>query len=182
VLNGGKAEAVNWNGGNLDRGIDYGGLRDVQTRSAVILCSIGIDTLSKLNYDETRKIVSDAGIPIYCIGVGNLFHKIYEPQLDPVTNMTWLQAFNTLKTFSRITGGQYFPVTFPGEIPTTMRSITNLMRSQYSIGYTPSNTRHEGKLRKIDVRVDVDGDGKYGDKGYIVQHRESYIEPLDTRK
>ncbi len=56
------------------------------------------------------------------------------------------------------------------------------MRSQYSLGYTPSNSRHEGKLRKIEVKVDVDGDGKFDDKDVIVQHRESYIEPKDAGK
>lgn len=98
-------------------------------------------------------------------------------------NMTWQQSFLTLKTFSRMSGGQYFPVTFSSELPTTLQSITNLMRSQYSLGYTPSNTRREGKQRKIVVKVDIDGDGIYGEKeeekAYAVQHRESYLEPND---
>ena len=97
--------------------------------------------------------------------------------------MDWQQAFNTLRTFSRMSGGQYFPVTFAGEIPTTMQSITNLLRSQYSLGYTPTNTRREGKLRKIEVKVDLDGDGKYEDeKKIVIQHRESYLEPNDSPK
>jgi VWFA-related protein len=182
VLRGGKAEAVDFGGGGLVKGVDYGGLKNVESRSAVILVSIGIDTFSKLNYDEVRKVIADTGVPIYTIGIGNLFYKIYEGRMSPEQSMSWQQAFNTLKTFSRMSGGQYFPVTFPGELPTTIQSITNLMRSQYSIGYTPSNTRHEGKLRKIDVKVDVDGDGKADTKDIVVQHRESYIEPLDARK
>ncbi|HQR39270.1 MAG TPA: VWA domain-containing protein [Blastocatellia bacterium] len=182
VLNGGKAEAINWNGGNIEKGVEYGGLKDVKNRSAIILVTLGIDTFSKLNYDETRKIIAQSSVPIYCIGVGNLFYKTHENQMDPVTNMTFLQAHNALKTFSRMTGGQYFEVTFPGEIPTDMQSITNLMRSQYSIGYTPSNTRRDGKVRKIVVKVDVNGDGNFDDKGYVIQARDSYIEPLDPRK
>jgi VWFA-related protein len=184
VLQGGKAEAVDFGGGGLVKGVDYGGLKNVESRSAVILVTIGIDTFSKLNYDEIRKVIAGTGVPIYTIGVGNLFYKKYDgsPYMSSEASMTWLQAFNVLKTFSRMSGGQYFPVTFPGELPTTMQSITNLMRSQYSLGYTPSNTRREGKLRKIDVKVDVDGDGKFDDKDVVVQHRESYIEPLDARK
>ena len=46
-----------------------------------------------------------------------------------------------------------------------------------------SNTRREGKLRKIEVKVDIDGDGKYEDeKQFVIQHRESYIEPNDSPK
>lgn len=184
VLRGGKAEAVDFGGGNLVKGVDYAGLKGVDTRSAVILVTIGIDTFSKLNYDQMRTIISDAGVPIYCIGVGNAYYKKYDGSryMTPEQSLEWLQAFNTLKTFSRMSGGQYFPVTFPGELNSTMQSITNLMRSQYSIGYTPSNSRHEGKTRKIVVKVDVDGDGKFDDKDVIVQHRESYIEPKDTGK
>ena len=159
---------------------EYIGLEGVEGRTAIVLVSIGIDTFSKLNYDQIRKIIAKAGAPIYTIGVGNLFHKRYEHRLPPEQNLTWLQAFNTLRTFSRMTGGQYFPITFSGEIPTTMQSISNLLRSQYSLGYVPSNTRHEGKIRKIQVKVDANGDGKYGDKGFVVQHREQYVEPLDT--
>ena len=184
VLQGGKAETVDFGGGGLVKGVDYVGLKGVETRSAVILVTLGIDTFSKINYDEIRKIVASAGVPIYSIGVGNAYYKRYDGSsaMSSEESLSWLQAFNTLKTFSRMSGGQYFPVTFPGELPTTMQSITNLMRSQYSLGYTPSNSRHEGKLRKIEVKVDVDGDGKFDDKDVIVQHRESYIEPKDAGK
>lgn len=180
VLRGGKGDTVDYQAGGTVPGVEYAGLKEVESRAAVILVSLGIDTFSKINYDEVRKIIADTGVPIYTIGVGNLFYKIFESRMSPEENLTWLQAFNTQKAFSRMSGGQYFPVTFAGEIPTVMQSITNLMRSQYSLGYTPSNTRREGKQRKIEVKVDVDGDGKFGDKGYEIQHRESYLEPKDS--
>jgi hypothetical protein len=40
------------------------------------------------------------------------------------------------------------------------------MRSQYSIGYVPSNPAKDGSFRKIDIRVD--------DKNYKVQARKGY--------
>lgn len=183
VLRGGKGDGIDFDHGQIVRGADYGGLKDVQGRSAVVLVSLGFDTFSKLNYDEIRKVIASTGVPIYTIGVGNLFYKVYEGRMSAEENMTWQQSFLTLKTFSRMSGGQYFPVTFSSELPTTLQSITNLMRSQYSLGYTPSNTRREGKQRKIVVKVDIDGDGIYGEKeeekAYAVQHRESYLEPND---
>jgi VWFA-related protein len=183
VLRGGKADTIDFQGsGETIPGVEYAGLKEVESRTAVLLVSIGIDTFSKINYDEIRKIIADVGVPIYTVGVGNYFYKRAEPYMSAEARLDWLQGFNTLRSFSKMSGGQYFPVTFPAEIPTVMQSITNLMRSQYSIGYTPSNTRHEGKTRKIEVKVDVDGDGKFGDKGYEVQHRESYVEPKDNGK
>lgn len=184
VLQGGNGDGIDLRNGQVSKGVPYGGLKDVEGRSAVILVSLGYDTFSKLNYDEIRKIIGSTGVPIYTIGVGNLFHKINEARMGAEERMSWQQAFLALKTFSRMSGGKYFPVTFSSELPTTIQSITNLMRSQYSLGYTPSNQRREGKVRKIEVKVDIDGDGIYGEKeeekAYAVQHRETYIEPNDA--
>ncbi|MGQ9896430.1 MAG: VWA domain-containing protein [Acidobacteriota bacterium] len=163
-------------GGKLDEE-EYTGLEEVQGRTAILLIALGIDTFSRINYDQARKIVENAGVPVYCIGIGNLFYKINDPRLSPETNLTFLQAFNTLRTFAETSGGRYFPVTFIGELPTTLRSIDALLRNQYSLGYEPTNPRREGKRRKIEVLVDVDGDGKPDNKRLEIQHRRSYIEP-----
>jgi len=50
-----------------------------------------------------------------------------------------------------------------------------LLRHQYSLSYIPTNTKMDGKFRKIKVEVeaDVDGDGK-NDK-LKVSHREGYL-------
>jgi Ca-activated chloride channel family protein len=149
----------------------------------MLLISSGIDTFSKINYDQARKIVENSGVPIYVIGTGNLFLKKYDQYLDPgrglemygiPDRMTLLQAQNTLKTFSDSTGGKYFPVTFPGEIPSVLQTISALVRNQYSLGYTPTNSRQEGKRRKIQVKVNL-GDA-VDPKLVVIQHRQSYIE------
>src|SRR5262245_27019874 len=55
---------------------DYAGLSAVQgRRRAIVLVSSGIDTFSKINYGQARKITENAGIPIFIIGTGNLFFK-----------------------------------------------------------------------------------------------------------
>lgn len=159
---------------------EYVGLKGVNRRAAILLITLGIDTFSKENYDQTLARVGNSGVPMYTMNIGKLFHKLYDTRISSEANLDFLQAENMLKAFARLSGGAYFPITFSSEIPTNMQSISNLMRSQYSLGYTPSNTRREGKKRKIKVEVDVDGDGKFGDKGYEVQHREVYIEPRDT--
>jgi hypothetical protein len=127
---------------------------------------------------------------VYIIGVGNLFLKKYDQYLDPgqgldiiygiPDRMTFLQAQNTLKTFADTTGGKYFPVTFPGEIPSVLQSISALVRNEYSMGYTPTNTRKEGKRRKIQVKVNL-GD-KIDPKLIVIQHRQSYLEPKGDKK
>jgi len=165
---------------------EYAGLSELQgRRRALFLISSGIDTFSKINYDDARKIAQNSGVPIYIIGTGELFFKRFEDRLGANDGllgatqpgrMTLLQAKNTLNTFAKETGGKYYPVTFEGEIPGVLQSINALMRNQYSIGYRPVE-RRDGKQRKIQVRVDVNGDGQYDDKEYIVQSRQFYNAP-----
>jgi VWFA-related protein len=155
-------------------------------RKAVILIASGIDTFSKINMDQARKIVQNSGIPIYIIGTGGLFSKKYGDRMDPgsgssirgipIDRMTFLQADNTMKTFAKESGGTFFPVTFEGELPSVLGSINAMLRSQYSLGFKPDDVA-DGKSHKIVVKVDVDLDGQYDDKAYVVKAREVYNAP-----
>lgn len=184
ALVGGKGDTVVLEN-SKERTAEFGGMVDVKApRRAIILVASGIDTFSKINYGEARKIVQNSGVPIYIVSTGNLFMKMYEHQLPPTDGldgmpgrMTFLQATNTLNTFAKESGGAHFPVTFPGEIPTVLNSINGLMRSQYSIAYDAADNRELGKKYNLEVKVDVNGDGVFEEKGYVIQHRPFYILP-----
>jgi len=191
VLRGGVGDSVVLEENKSEKS-EYAGLYEVNARTAILLVASGLDTFSKINFDEARKIVENSGVPIYVIGTGNLFLKKYDTgsTLDPgrggvmyngiqIDRMVLLQAQNTLKTFADSTGGKYFPVTFPGEIPSVLQSIQALVRNEYSLGYTPTNTRKEGKRRKIQVKVNL-GD-QIDPKLVVIQHRQTYTEPKDKK-
>jgi VWFA-related protein len=192
VLRGGKGDAVVLEDGkdaDKNNQSEYAGLYEVNARTAILLIASGLDTFSKINFDEARKIVENSGVPIYVLGTGNLFMKKYDQYYDPgrggniggipFDRMTFLQAQNTLKTFADSTGGKYIPITFPGEIPSALQTIQALVRNQYSLGYTPTSTRREGKRRKIQVKVNL-GD-QIDPKLIVIQHRQSYVEPKDPK-
>ena len=167
---------------------EYAGMVAVPAdrRRAVLLVASGLDTFSKINYDQIRKIVQNSGIPIYIIGTGNLFIKKYGDLMDPgrgismrgvpIDRLTFLQADNIMKTFAKETGGSYYPVTFEGELPGVLGSINALLRNQYSLGFNPGDVR-DGKPHKILVKVDVDGDGQTDEKAYEIKSRQVYIAP-----
>jgi VWFA-related protein len=183
TLAGGRADSVVLEDNQPEKS-DYTGLANVEgRRRAVFLIATGIDTFSRTNYDQARKIAQNAGVPIYIIGTGNLFYKKYSDQMEATDSLsgfpgrlTLIQAQNTLSTFAKETGGAYFPVTFEGELRSTLASINALMRSQYSLGYNPGD-RRDGKQHKIVVKVDINGDGVYDDKEFDVQHRKFYNAP-----
>ncbi|HEU4930602.1 MAG TPA: VWA domain-containing protein [Pyrinomonadaceae bacterium] len=188
VLVGGRGDSVVLEDSKSEKS-DYSGLASVQgRRRAVILVASGIDTFSKINYGDARKVLQNSGVPVYIIGTANLFKKIYGDQLpatDAITGMpgrmTWLQADNTLQTFAKETGGAYFPVTFEGELPKVLTSINALLRSQYSLAFNPGDVR-DGKQHKLQVKVDVNGDGTYDDKEFVVQARQYYNSPKPDGK
>lgn len=187
VLRGGVGDSVVLEENRQEK-TEYAGLYEINARTAILLVGSGIDTFSKINFDEARKIVENSGVPVYAIGTGNMFLKRFDQELDPgrglemfgiPDRMTLLQAQNTLRTFADSTGGRYFPVTFPGEIPSVLQSISALVRNMYSIGYTPTNSRREGKRRKITVKVNL-GD-QIDPKLLVIQHRQTYVEPKDRK-
>jgi len=183
VLVGGRGDAVVLDDSKEEKA-DYAGLASVQgRRRAVILIASGIDTFSKINYGDARKVLQNSGVPVYIIGTANMFKKLYGDNLPPTDSLTgmpgrmsWLQADNTLQTFAKETGGAYFPVTFEGELPKVLGSINALLRSQYSLAFNPGDVR-DGKQHKLKVSVDVNGDGTYDDKEYVVQARQYYNAP-----
>jgi Ca-activated chloride channel homolog len=188
TLVGGRADSVVLED-SKQRTMEYSGMVSVPggRRKAVLLIATGLDTFSKINMDQMRKIVQNSGIPIYIIGVGQLFVKKYADQMNPgdfrsniggipMDRMTFLQAENTMKTFAKESGGGYFPVVFEGELPDVLGSINAMLRSQYSLGFKPDDVA-DGKSHKIVVKVDVDGDGQYDDKAYVVNAREIYNAP-----
>ncbi len=190
ALVGGKGDTVVLENSKA-KSAEYSGMVSVNSkRRAIILVASGIDTFSKTNYDEVRKIIQNSGIPIYIVSTGNLFYKMYESQL-PATDgidgmpgrLTFLQAQNAMNTFAKESGGAHFPVTFQSEIPTVLNSINGLLRSQYSIAYDlGEKPREAGKKFKLEVKVDVNGDGIYDDKEFVVQHRPFFTTAKEEKK
>jgi VWFA-related protein len=71
----------------------------------------------------------------------------------PVGHMDYLQGDNEMRTFAAMTGGRaYFP-RFEGELPELFGDISNDIRNQYTISYSPTNTKLDGTYRKLKVQV-----------------------------
>jgi VWFA-related protein len=127
----------------------------IEGRKAIVLVTSGIDTFSKITYDQTRKSLQQSGVPVYSISLMGI-QRAMSPQLD---NITFLQADNELKTFAKETGGQAFFPRFEGEYPGIFQAVQQALRHQYVITYSPSNKAHDGAFRKLKIDL-VDTDGK----------------------
>ncbi len=128
-------------------------MSEIEGRKAILLISSGIDTFSKITFDQCRKKLQDAGVPIYGIGLMQALRIMNESRMGPMQNMDFLQADNQMRTFAKETGGAaYFP-RFMGEDPQIFGDIHQSLRSRYVVTYDPANKKHDGTYRKIKVEL-----------------------------
>ncbi len=130
-------------------------MQDIDGRKAILLISSGIDTFSKLNFGEARKAIQNAGVPIYAIGLMQAYRDVLYSYgaISDSQNMDFLQADNQLRTFTKESGGMAFFPHFYGQFPEIYQNISQVLRSQYVLTYTPTNTARDGKFRKIKVEL-----------------------------
>lgn len=160
-------------------------LQDVKGRKSILLLASGIDTFSKHTWDDTIKRLKQTDVTVFPVSVSQYQEVMQDNGLRRGgANLTYAQADNEMREMGRITGGQAFFPKFDGEIPTVMQQIAAMLRSQYSLGYTPTNQSRDGKYRKIKVEpVGTDGkplevlNEKHKKLKLVVYARQGYTAP-----
>jgi VWFA-related protein len=154
--------------------------QELEGKVAVLLISTGLDTFSKHTYDDALKKCKESNASVYAIGLGQNFRIRAEAagMISSEANLDLLMADNRLKSFAEFSGGgAYFP-RFETELPAIFDNISKLLRSQYSIAYASSNTKKDGKFRKIRVDVNANANDEKGKplkfkvitrKGYVAK-------------
>lgn len=148
-------------------------------KSIVVICT-GIDTFSKLTYDQILKIVKASDTTIYPISILE-FMSVRSSRFDNIDSM---QARNELNTIAAYSGGQAYYPRFEQDLPSVYEQITQQMRQQYSLGFVPTDPSKDGRFHKLKVQV-VDEQGNplriVNEKGkqvkYRVVARDGYYAP-----
>ena len=159
-------------------------MQDIDGKKAILLVCSGEDTFSKLHYDQVLKKVQESDTPIYAISTGQAARLQADPYMDSAQSVGFLQADNQLRTFAKYSGGKaYFP-RFQGEFPSIFGDIQASLRTEYVLSYSPTNSAHDGKFRKIKIDLlDADGkalkitDPKGKEMKYEVRTRDGYNAP-----
>lgn len=129
-------------------------------RKAIILVSDGVDSGSEVKEKEAIEAVHRSDTMIYSIGIA-------DPGYYRQVTGGGYGGSGALKELARETGGAAF---FPSNEESLQKAFDQIaaeLRSQYSLGYTPSNRARDGEFRKLKVKV----------KGYRVQARRGYYAP-----
>lgn len=128
-------------------------MSDIEGRKAILYVGSGMDTFSKITFDQTRRKLQTASVPIYALGTLQALREYYDSRgaMGAEQRMDFLQADNQLRTFTKETGGQAWFPRFLGEYGGIFRNINEALRNTYQLAYQPTNSARDGKFRKIKV-------------------------------
>ena len=112
-------------------------------RKALLIISDGGDNRSRYTDAELKRAVRESEVQIYSIGIFDMFAPTPEEQGGP----------ELLRDVSEATGGRVFPVVDLQDLADVAQKISQELRNEYVIGYTPSDTKRDGSWRKLKVRL-----------------------------
>jgi Ca-activated chloride channel homolog len=133
-------------------------------RRALLVISDGQDNASRYTLDQLRQRLKESDVQLYCVSGGRpgLSEKAEQRQE--------MRGQMILDEIARLTGGRAFFVNSASELEEATTRVALELRHQYSLGYTPTNQRLDGKWRKIRVRINPSA----WTPGLIVRTRDGY--------
>jgi Ca-activated chloride channel family protein len=127
-------------------------------RSALVLLTDGIDTVSRTDPAALDKTVQSHAVTIYPVAY---------PATAQGDGPDPKKALEDLDRLAEVTGGRLFKLANEGALPRVLDEIEAELRAQYVLGFSPETSGTPGRLRKISVKVP--GRGKL-----VVRHRVGY--------
>ncbi len=113
----------------------------VEKRRAIIVLSDGQDTMSGRSADKALKSAMSADIAIYTI------------DMSPTGDTKRVQNQAVLKNLAERSGGTFVSTPGGAAMRGAFEKIVEDLGVQYTLGYSPTNTKKDGKWRAIELRV-----------------------------
>ena len=134
--------------------------RGSRTRRAILLITDGNDTSSRYKFKELRRSLQESDVVLYAIGI---------------LAYSWSEARrgrNTLQELASVTGGKAFFPDGKAGIDEAFEQIALELRSQYSVGYRPTDLTSDRRWHRIKVNVIPPGKSRL-----LVRNREGFYAP-----
>ena len=134
-------------------------------RRALLIISDGGDNHSRYDAKEIKKLVQEADVEIYAIGIFDSIFKTYEE---------WTGK-RLLTEITEETGGRTVTVEDLGKLPEIAATISRELRNQYVLGYRPKTSGRDGQWRKIKVQLTR----SINDAAMQIYYRRGYQAPAE---
>jgi Ca-activated chloride channel homolog len=125
----------------------YMGVRKMRNaryaRKALLILSDGGDNHSRYTEKDVKSALQEGDVMVYAVGTYERYVSTQEELLGP----------ELLVEVAGITGGHAFSLTNASDLPAVTRNIGTQLRHQYMLAYQPETLRHDGKWRKISVKL-----------------------------
>jgi Ca-activated chloride channel family protein len=122
-------------------------------RRAMILVTDGEDRSSYYKLTQLFDFLRENDVQIYVIG----FTSELDAEGGFIRKSSKDKATELINKLATETGGRAFFPSSLAELPGVAQEITKDMRTQYVIGYYPTNTKRDGTVRQIKVQVADEG-------------------------
>lgn len=134
--------------------------RAKHARKALFILSDGGDNRSRSTFGTVRTAMLESDVQLYAVG-------IYGAAESPEE----VAGPGVLTELTQVSGGTCFPLVRVTDLPEIAARISEQLRNQYVIAYSPAVSERDGKYRK--VRLTVAG----GASRYRVNYRKGYYAP-----
>jgi Ca-activated chloride channel family protein len=145
-------------------GVYLDGAAEDDGRKILVLYSDGGDTRSTISFSDAMTLVRASDVTIHAIGF-----------LENQPSSARIGQRMRLMEIAQTTGGQAFFPSAMKDVEAAYEKIVAQIRSQYTIGYTSTNTAQDGSWRRVEIRVTRPGlrDMRVQSrKGYFALYRE----------
>jgi Ca-activated chloride channel family protein len=112
-------------------------------RKALLVISDGGDNRSRYTQGELTRVVRESEVQIYSIGIFDQYAPTEEERDGPIL----------LNDISTATGGRLFKVLDMQDLADIAERISEELRDEYVLGYTPTDRKRDGSWRKLKVRL-----------------------------
>jgi Ca-activated chloride channel family protein len=118
-------------------------------RQVLVLLSDGLDTQSRLAFEDVMDVARRVGVNIYVIALEGPSALL--PRADRKSEQ--LRAEYNMGAIARESGGRTFFPTTARELPGIYTAIAQELASQYELGYIPVRPGGDGAFRRVMVRI-----------------------------
>jgi VWFA-related protein len=150
-------------------------------RRAIVVVTDGIDTSSDATVEEAVEKAKGVDLPVYAIRV---LSPVDDPQSDLFLGVhgASYRGHEALRKFTAETGGAMFEGSQWGHLAVASAKIHEELKTQYRIGYVPTNQNRDGRFRTIQVvparRRGIEVRTR---QGYYPNPGQSTPEPIPSR-
>jgi VWFA-related protein len=137
------------------------------TRKSLVIFSDGGDNWSHHSAREVKRTLLESEVQIYAMGI---FDRNYLEK-HPVEERDGPKLLDDL---ALVSGGRHFPVDRLEDLPSISERVGRELRSQYLLGYHPTNPEHDGKYRQVKVGLALPAS-----RDLHLDYRHGYFAPED---